>query len=139
MSMDAGDDEVEAIEHAVGTVERAVGEDVRKSFPKRLFRRSIAAAQTNYRVEERPNLFRGRRILQRSASSTDQSGVRRYLLLLKIHAFSRILDSGPLAAAIRGGRSMAMQIVMDRTGDSRHLFDPNDAKKRRRRSGGSTS
>ena len=28
---------------------------------------------------------------------------------------------------------MAMQIVMDRTGDSRHLFDPNDAQEAERR------
>jgi hypothetical protein len=34
---------------------------------------------------------------------------------------------------------MAMQIVMDRTGDSRHHFDPNNAQEVETAEGGSTS
>jgi hypothetical protein len=38
-------------------------------------------------------------------------------------------DTGPRSLAISNARRtiMAIQIVMDRTGDSRHHFDPNDA------------
>src|SRR6476620_1616802 len=48
-----------------------------------------------------------------------------YLLLLKIHASAGYWSA--LATAIRGETIMAMQIVMDGTGDSRHSFDPNDS------------
>jgi hypothetical protein len=54
--------------------------------------------------------------------------LRRIPLLLKRCGFGRIIRSGVLEI-IRNPRRvmMAIQIVMDRGGDSRHCFDPDDA------------
>ena len=52
----------------------------------------------------------------------DNQVFRRGLPPLKLCSFGWILDRGSFSMTIRGGR-MATQIVMDRTGDSRHHFD----------------
>jgi hypothetical protein len=46
---------------------------------------------------------------------------------LKVHDFGGILDRGPLAISNPRRAIMAIQIVMDRTGDSSHPFNPDDA------------
>src|SRR5689334_8474429 len=49
------------------------------------------------------------------------------VLLLKLGVFGLILETGSLAISNPRRAIMAIQIVMDRTGDTRHLFNPNDA------------
>jgi hypothetical protein len=48
------------------------------------------------------------------------------VLLLKVREIGPIVDRG-LAISNSRRAIMAIQIVMDRTGDSRHLFNPHDA------------
>jgi hypothetical protein len=50
------------------------------------------------------------------------------VLLLKEHNFGPILDRGPWLSQQSEEAIMAIQIVMDRTGDSRHHFNSHDAK-----------
>jgi hypothetical protein len=59
--------------------------------------------------------------------SAEEGAFRRIFHLLKVRSFGRILDRGPCGRNNPRRAIMAMQIVMDRTGDSRHHFDPNDA------------
>jgi hypothetical protein len=47
------------------------------------------------------------------------------LLVLKAGEFGGIVTLGPRAIN-RGGMIMAIQIIMDTTGDSRHTFNPQD-------------
>lgn len=49
------------------------------------------------------------------------------LLLLKLRGFGRIIGPETLNIGNPRRTTMAILIVMDRTGDSRHRFDPNDA------------
>jgi hypothetical protein len=49
------------------------------------------------------------------------------VLLLKEHDFGPILDRGPWLSQQSEEAIMAIQIVMDRTGDSRHPFNSYDA------------
>jgi hypothetical protein len=64
--------------------------------------------------------------------SAEEGAFRRIFHLLKVRNFGRILDRGPYGRNNPRRAIMAMQIVMDRTGDSRHHFAHEVAKAERR-------